>query len=96
MLFARVQSAQRSKARKLRHIMQLEEEVQTLQGLNQQHLASISSMQQEASLLCESRLSPFCTWDSSAASPELVSSIKSQHNMGQLKCLSRTSLFHLK
>lgn len=53
---AAAQSAQRSKARKLRHIMQLEEEVQTLQGLHQQQLATISAMQQESSLLCESLL----------------------------------------
>ena len=46
-----VQSAQRSKARKLRHIMQLEEEVATLQGISAQQQATISGLQQEASLL---------------------------------------------
>lgn len=46
-----VQSAQRSKARKLRHIMQLEEEVATLQGISTQQQATISGLQQEASLL---------------------------------------------
>lgn len=46
-----VQSAQRSKARKLRHIMQLEEEVATLEGISAQQQATISGLQQEASLL---------------------------------------------
>jgi hypothetical protein len=47
-----VQSAQRSKARKLRHIMQLEEEVQSLQGLNQQQQGEIAALQQEIALVC--------------------------------------------
>lgn len=46
-----LQSAQRSKARKLRHIMQLEEEVQTLQGISSQQQATIGGLQQEAALL---------------------------------------------
>ncbi|BDA42057.1 probable transcription factor VIP1 at N-terminal half [Coccomyxa sp. Obi] len=50
-LIANRQSAQRSKARKLRHIMQLEEEVATLQGISAQQQATISGLQQEASLL---------------------------------------------
>ena len=46
-----LQSAQRSKARKLRHIMQLEDEVQSLQGLTQQQAARIGALQQDNALL---------------------------------------------
>ncbi|KAK9909600.1 hypothetical protein WJX75_004777 [Coccomyxa subellipsoidea] len=53
-LVANRQSAQRSKARKLRHIMQLEEEVQTLQGISSQQQATIGGLQQEAALLTAS------------------------------------------
>ena len=48
-----LQSAQRSKARKLRHIMQLEDEVQSLQGLTQQQAARIGALQQDNALLSE-------------------------------------------
>lgn len=47
------QSAQRSKARKLRHIMQLEDEVQSLQGITTQQQARLGALQQENSLLSE-------------------------------------------
>ncbi|CAK0746583.1 hypothetical protein CVIRNUC_001703 [Coccomyxa viridis] len=50
-LIANRQSAQRSKARKLRHIMQLEDEVQSLQGLTQQQAARIGALQQDNALL---------------------------------------------
>ena len=60
-----MQSAQRSKARKLRHIMQLEDEVQSLQGLTTQQQARMGALQQENSLLSEPpstlRLLA-CTW----------------------------------
>lgn len=48
------QSAQRSKARKLRHIMQLEDEVQSLQAATQQQQGRIGALQQENALLSKS------------------------------------------
>ena len=53
------QSAQRSKARKLRHIMQLEDEVASLQGITQQQTQRLGALQQENALLSE--LSPLPT-----------------------------------
>ncbi|CAL5219060.1 g820 [Coccomyxa viridis] len=50
-LIANRQSAQRSKARKLRHIMQLEDEVQSLQSLTTQQQARLGALQQENALL---------------------------------------------
>lgn len=47
------QSAQRSKARKLRHIMQLEDEVASLQGITQQQAQRLGALQQENALLSE-------------------------------------------
>ena len=59
------QSAQRSKARKLRHIMQLEDEVASLQGITQQQAQRLGALQQENALLSElpplSTLSLVCT-----------------------------------
>ena len=55
-----LQSAQRSKARKLRHIMQLEDEVQSLQGIAQQQQARISALQQDNALLSEDFYSHTC------------------------------------
>jgi hypothetical protein len=47
------QSAQRSKARKLRHIMQLEDEVASLQRITQQQAQRLGALQQENGLLSE-------------------------------------------
>ena len=47
-----VQSAQRSKARKLRQILHLEEEVHSLQAASLRQLKAINSLRSEIHVLC--------------------------------------------